>query len=81
MAIKVGDKYKCFYCGKEFSHSEMADKCRESHDLVYIPIAKSDLNKLVMYIMSGNKEILLEPDGNLIRGARIMMRYLKGNRS
>jgi len=79
MAIKVGDKYRCFYCGKEYTHSEKADKCRESHDLVYIPMAKQDLNKLVMYIMSGEKKILLDKDGNLIRGVRLMMKYLKGN--
>lgn len=61
MANKTKDgKYQCFYCLKIYSKPEEADKCREEHDLVYIPIARSDANKLLNYIFVPNNPAILE---------------------
>jgi hypothetical protein len=65
MAIKTEEgKYQCFYCLKRFNKSEDADECREAHDLIYVPISRVDLNRLINFIMY--------PDMKLLKGTRIM---------
>lgn len=59
MAIKTKKgKYICFYCRKGFSTAVEADSCRDSHDLIYIPISRSDANKLLNYIYIPDVKIL-----------------------
>ena len=58
MAIKTKDGWKCFYCKKVYTHPEKADKCREEHQLVYVPISVTDLSKLLNYIFISDMEIL-----------------------
>lgn len=62
MAIKDkdGKGYFCSYCGKKYSHSQEADQCRDSHDLVYIALTKEDLNRLLSFIQLKNEELLTE---------------------
>lgn len=65
MAIKTKDgKYQCFYCLKQYDKPEEADSCRESHDIIYIPASRVDLNKLLNFIMV--------PDSKLLRGSRLI---------
>ena len=58
MAIKTKKGWKCFYCGEMYTHPEKADKCREEHQLVYVPISVADINKLMHYIMMPDHEVL-----------------------
>ncbi len=58
MAIKTKDGYKCFYCGEKFKHPEKADQHRDEHEIVYVPISVSDINKLMHYILMPDPEIL-----------------------
>jgi hypothetical protein len=59
VANKTKDgKYQCFYCLKKYNKPEEADKCREGHDLVYIPISRSDANKLLNYLFIPDPKIL-----------------------
>jgi hypothetical protein len=59
MSIHIGDKlYKCLYCGKVYSKDVLADACRESHNLIYIPISYDDLQRLIQYIWVGDKNLL-----------------------
>lgn len=59
MAIKdVGAGYKCSYCGKHYAKAMEADSCRDSHDLVYVTMKRSDLSRLIQFIYSGEKELL-----------------------
>ncbi len=58
MAIKTKDGYKCFYCNKKFKHPEKADQHRDGHEIVYVPISITDINKLMHYIMLPDPEIL-----------------------
>lgn len=51
-------KYQCFYCLKEYSKSEEADKCREGHDIIYVPISRVDASKLLNYLYIPDSEIL-----------------------
>ena len=59
MALKAGEKYRCFYCEKIYSKPEEADSCRESHNLVYIPASREDLDKLIMFLSSGERRLLI----------------------
>ncbi len=61
MANKTKDgKYQCFYCLKIYAKPEEADSCREEHDLVYIPVSRSDANKLLNYLFVPNNPQILE---------------------
>ena len=64
MSIKVKQadgkyKYKCFYCNKLYDDPTQADKCRdENHDLIYIPMSKSDVSRLLQFIYLKNDDLL-----------------------
>ena len=73
MAIKRGDKYYCSYCHNEYTDPVKADTCRENHDLIYVAISRSDLNRLIQYIHLGNQELLTP---TLIK---TLNKYLRGN--
>lgn len=51
-------RYQCFYCKKIYDRIDEAHACRESHDLIYIPMSKSDVNKLLHFIMIPNEKLL-----------------------
>ena len=82
MAIKTRDgKYKCLYCERTYTHPEMADACREEHDIKYLPISEEDLNKLANYIMHPNRKLIMDIHGKPIPIVRAILRMLPGNRS
>lgn len=56
----VTGKYLCSYCEQKFDSPSMADACRESHDIVYIPMTKTELNRLINGIMLGDLSIIPE---------------------
>jgi hypothetical protein len=60
MAIKndADGTYSCSYCGKVFVDPFKADECRDSHELIYIPFTKKDLNRLVEFIYLKDDSLL-----------------------
>ncbi len=59
MAIKnKKGRYECFYCLKDYNRPEKADQCREEHDILYLPISRSDANRLLNYLFIGDPKIL-----------------------
>lgn len=62
-------KYKCLYCGKSYSEEGEAVDCKDSHHLVYVPIAREDLNRLLQFVFL-KQDDLLTPE--LVR---ILQRY------
>ena len=60
MAIKKGSKYYCSVCESEHASPAQADVCRESHDMVYVPLKRTDLNRLINFIHSKNDDYLTE---------------------
>lgn len=58
MAVKVGKEYACSQCGKVYAKPLDADACRDSHNLIYIPMTKTELNMLNHYIQSGDQSVL-----------------------
>lgn len=52
MAQKLQDgSYACSVCGAKYSVPAKADGCRDSHQTLYIPMSKTELNRLINAIM------------------------------
>lgn len=55
------DKYRCEICGEEFT-GELArlnsEKCRDSHEKVYIEIWDFELPQVVSFINTGDRRLL-----------------------
>lgn len=50
--------FSCSGCGKTYSSPVHADSCRDSHEILYIPITKMELNRLINAIYSGDSSII-----------------------
>lgn len=59
MAIKnaVGE-WVCSYCGSVAPSAREADECRDSHNLLYIPMSKEELNRLITFIFTKDESLL-----------------------
>jgi len=40
-------QYACSICGEKYSSTVSADSCRDSHDIVYIPMTRTEFNRLI----------------------------------
>ena len=59
MAIKqIDGTYKCSICGITYPSPVKADLCRDSHELVYVPMTKTELNRLLMAIQLGDMSLI-----------------------
>lgn len=56
-ALKDGT-FACSICGKIYASPAHADSCRDSHEMLYIPITKTELNRLLSAIYSEDYEII-----------------------
>jgi hypothetical protein len=59
-------KYRCQFCGKEYDRILYKDQCEKSHEVVYIPVLKEDLSRLVQFIFTGDRKLLNERLGRTI---------------
>jgi len=61
MAIKLADgRYKCGWCNKIYVYPLDADACKESHDIVYVPMLRSDVGRLKQFLMTKDEELITE---------------------
>lgn len=61
MALKQSNgAYKCSVCEKEYPDPMAADSCRESHDMLYIPMTKTEFNRLLNALVL--EDLTLIPD-------------------
>ena len=61
MAIRTyKGKYKCGYCGKIYDRDQEADTCKQSHNLLYLPLSAEDINRLHLYLYNGDENLLTE---------------------
>jgi len=58
------------YCNRKYKDSKEAEKCYDSHDIVLMPIARTDLQKLLAYLYKPGPNLL---NANIIH---IMQRLL-----
>ena len=61
MAIKLPDgRYKCMWCNKIYATPSEADNCRENHDIVYVPMLRSDINRLLQFMATKDEQLITE---------------------
>ena len=61
MAVKLENKgYKCDWCNKVYPDPSKADSCRGKHDIVYVPMLKSDVNRLLQFMTTKDEELITE---------------------
>jgi hypothetical protein len=55
MAIKNPDgTFSCLICKRGYESVVSADACRDSHEMIYFPISRDELNQLAIFIHTGN---------------------------
>jgi hypothetical protein len=64
---------RCFYCGKYYTAIEKARECEDSHDVVFVPMLREDLNRLINFIATGDRKLLSE------RLSRTLFRYVRAS--
>ena len=66
MAIKLPiGTFQCPICSKIYESDASANACKDSHEMIYFPISKTELNRLTMFIQTGDASLL--PDSLLER--------------
>lgn len=81
MAIKKRGKYLCSYCYKEYVDATQADVCRDTHDLIYVPLTREDILALNAFLYTKNDKDLTESLVRQLRKYRkLTQRKPKGNR-
>lgn len=60
MIIKKKSGFQCSYCRSTYKEEGLAEACWDGHGIIYLPIAKDDLNKLLNFIYVGNRTVLSE---------------------
>ncbi len=56
----MANDYKCIYCDKSYDSIEKARACRDTHDIIFMPIERSDLSRLANFILTGDHKLLTE---------------------
>jgi hypothetical protein len=67
-------KHQCFYCSKYYPDPDDARKCEKGHDVLYVPILRSDLNRLLNFIVTGDRNLLTESL------SRTLFRYVRAGK-
>jgi hypothetical protein len=60
MAYKTKTGFSCSYCGKNYTTDILADSCRDRHELVYVQLSRTDLNRLINFIMLKDDSLITE---------------------
>ena len=62
---------KCFYCDKFYTDPNKARECESKHDVLFVPILREDLNRLINFIATGDRALLTE------RLSKVLFRYVR----
>jgi len=60
MAIKKGDRYVCYYCNRRYETNKEANKCTESHQLIYVGLTEADIRSIINFMHTKREEVLTE---------------------
>lgn len=52
--------YECKFCGRQYYDLREARDCEAGHDIVYVPIERADLKRLLLFLVTGEKGLLRE---------------------
>ena len=53
-------KNSCFYCDKYYNDPKEARECENKHDVIFVPMLREDLNRLINFIATGDRKLLTE---------------------
>jgi hypothetical protein len=67
MVTKTKMGYKCSICGKFFPRDTLALSCEQEHDVIFVPLIREDLFKLLQFIITRDDELLSESLMNTLR--------------
>jgi hypothetical protein len=67
--------YTCNYCGTDYDTQIKVDKCKKKHEIIYVPISRGDLNRLINFIYIRDESLLTRTLMDTLTS------YLKGNTS
>lgn len=60
MAKKTNEGYMCTSCEKIYPTPAKADACRDSHDIIYVPMNRTEINRLITGIFLNDVSIIPE---------------------
>lgn len=52
MPIQTKHGFKCYYCDREYPTVYAAEDCLESHQIIYVPLAKKDIVTLLTHLFN-----------------------------
>ena len=79
MPEEVISKFKCSICGKIFKHKRreramgLARECEKSHDIIMVPMLKSDVQRLLAFLVTKDEELLTTTLWNTLRQYRSLV--------
>lgn len=73
MLNKNNKIYCCKYCHKQYKDEFKADVCLEDHELIYVALSKTDLNRLINFLYLKDDSLLTN---TLVES---LNKYLRGN--
>ena len=79
MPEEVMSRFKCSICGKIFKHKHrekakgLARECEKSHDVIMVPILRSDVQRLLAFLVTKDEELLTTTLWNTLRQYRSLV--------
>jgi hypothetical protein len=59
MSTQINDNtWECSICHKHWDRVLYADACEKSHEIIYVPMKREEIQYFVQYIFTGNQELL-----------------------
>lgn len=71
--------YRCAICKKKFKNKndlkakQLARECEKNHDIVMVPMLKSDIQRLLAFLVSKNEELLTRTLWDTLRQYRSLV--------
>ena len=58
--ITATNTYACKHCETVYGNINDARDCEKSHDIVYVPLQRGDLKRLVLFLNTGEVQVLTD---------------------
>ena len=71
--------YKCNLCGKVFKNKNeakaklLARECEKNHDIVMVPMLRSDIQRLLSFLVTKNEDLLTRTLWDTLRQYRSLV--------
>lgn len=69
--LKKNNMYACGFCGKEFKRATDADSCKQGHNIMYLALTPTEINRLLNFIYTKEDSFL---DQSTIERIRMLAR-------